>query len=885
MNGLYKDLAVVNEALKLNKDAKLPQKYLQKQRHDVYEGLKAALGTSGGMSLTRRGEYTGILDMLAGRTKNQMGGTARSSSKSGYFHKAILKRRQDFSARSTIIPEPRMDLDEVGLPEDMAWTLYQPFIERQLRVMGKSPREALDEYKKKTPLAKKALQKVVEEKPVLLKRDPALHQFNVLAFKPRMVEGKALQVHPLVVAGYNADFDGDTMAVYLPLSKKATKEAETIFPSNRLFNPTSGAIQHTPGHEALLGLYLASKPGKKTNKKYNSRADAERDLRKGKIKLTDQIKIRGKATTLGIEKIEGSLPEDLKQKGALSNRKLYDKKYSQKVLTAIAKKHPKEYGRIANNFKDIGNEYTTKLGYSIGLDDFQTINTELRDKLVAEANEKADKINKTKGLTNSQKYEKIINEFMKVDDTLDRVNSTTLENNPTNISRMVKSGARGKPAQLKQIVSSPMLVKDGKDRVVPFLIPKSYSEGMDISSYWTATHGARKGTIQKVQGVVGPGHISKQIQHSVMNQLITEADCGTRNGVVLNIEEFKDDAMDRFVADDVKVGKGTLKRNTVMTPKVKAALIKAGVKSVKMRSPLRCESKDGVCQRCAGIKAEGTTWDVGTNIGIISGHSIGEPAVQLSMRVFHTGGLAKGKGADTMGAFKALSNALRLPANLPNKATLSDVNGTITSVKKRPQGGLDIKVGEKTHYVPQNLADPSRFKVGMKVKKGDKLSLGVIKPSDLLERTDIETVQDHMTKEVHNIMSSVAPVRRRNVEVVVKALTDIAKVDDAGNHPDYLRGDMQRISKIKAYNKKHKDNPIKYTPVLKGVNMAPLTASEDWVGRLGYTHIGRTLTEAAREGWKSNIHGFHPIPAVAFAKEFGFEQATRVRTDKWRGQY
>ena len=885
MNGLYKDLAVVNKSLKLNKEAKLPSKYLQRSREDIYEGLKATMGTSGGMSLTRRGEYKGILDLLSGRTKTQMGGTARSSSKSGYFHKAILKRKQDFSARSTIIPEPRMDLDEVGLPEAMAWTLYQPFIERQLRVMGKTPRDALDEYKSKTPLAKKALEKVVEERPVLLKRDPALHQFNILAFKPRLVTGKALQVHPLVVSGYNADFDGDTMSVYLPLSKKATKEAEIMFPSNRLFNPTSGAIQHTPGHEALLGLYLASKPGKKTNKKYKSKADAIKDMRKGNIKLTDQIKIKGKDTTLGIERIEKVLPESLKQSGKLSERKLYDKKYSQKVLTAIAKKHPKEYGRIANNFKDLGNDYTTKLGYSIGLDDFKTINTELRDKLVDEANEKAEKINATKSFTKTQKYDKIIEEFMKVDDTLDLVNSATIEKHPTNISLMVKSGARGSPAQLKQIVSSPMLVKDGKDRVVPFLIPKSYSEGMDIASYWTAAHGARKGTIQKVQGVVGPGHISKQIQHSVMNQLITETDCGTRNGIELSIDDFKADAMDRFVAEDTKVGKGILKRNTVMTTKVKAALVKEGRKKIKMRSPLRCESDDGICQRCAGIKAEGTTWDVGTNIGIISGHSLGEPAVQLSMRVFHTGGLAKGKGADTMGAFKALSNALRLPGNLPNQATLSDVSGTITSVKKRPQGGVDITVGDKSHYVPQSIADINAFKVGIKVKRGDRLSLGTIKPSDLLEKTNIETVQDHMTNEVHNIMSSVAPVRRRNVEVVVKALTNIAKVNDSGNHPDYLRGDMQRISKINAYNKKHKDNPVKFTPILKGVNMAPLTASEDWVGRLGYTHIGRTLTEAVREGWKSNIHGFHPIPAVAFAKEFGFSEATKVRTDKWRGQY
>tara|TARA_Y100001973_G_scaffold104371_1_gene174137 strand:- start:1439 stop:3895 length:2457 start_codon:yes stop_codon:yes gene_type:complete len=818
-----------------------------------------------------------------------MGGTARSSSKAGFFHKALLKRRQDYSGRSTIIPEPRMDIDEVGIPEDMAWTMYQPFVERNLRLMGKRDKDAYDEYKKRTPLAQKALNKAVNDRPVLLKRDPALHMFNVMAFKPKMVKGKAIEVHPLIVSGYNADFDGDTMAVYVPLSNDASKEAEQMFPSNKLFNPTSGAIQHTPGHEALLGLYLASQPGNKTNKKYNSVGEAKKAMRKGAIEYTDIIKIRGKETTVGIEDIQAVLPNELKQKGKLSERKHFDKKYAGKILTRIAKKHPKEYGKIANRFKDIGNEYSTALGYSIGLDDFKAINTEIRDSLVQKANLKADKIKANKSLTNSERDSRIIQTFMDVDDQLDALNSSHIDNNPTNISRMVKSGARGNKSQLKQIVSSPMLVKDGKDRVVPFLIPKSYSEGMDVSSYWTATHGARKGTIQKVQGVVGPGHISKQIQHTVMNQLITEKDCGTKNGIDMDLEE--NDALDRHVAGNIRMRKGSLKHNSLITPNVKSELIKAGKGTVKVRSPLRCESKDGICQKCAGIKAEGDHWDVGTNIGIISGHSIGEPAVQLSMRVFHTGGLAKGKGAQTMGAFKALSNLLRLPATLPNKATLADINGEVTKISERPQGGFDVFVNKKAHYVPANLGlltddeGKTLIKKGMKVKKGSKLSVGMIKPSELLERTDMETVQDHLTTEVHKVMTSVAPVRRRNVEVVVKAMTDIAKVDEAPDHPNYLRGDMQRISKIKAWNREHPKNKVKYTPVIKGVNMTPLTASEDWVGRLGYTHIGRTLTDAAREGWKSNIHGFHPIPAVAFAKEFGWGGMTKVRTNKWKGEY
>ena len=204
-----------------------------------------------------------------------------------------------------------------------------------------------------------------------------------------------------------------------------------------------------------------------------------------------------------------------------------------------------------------------------------------------------------------------------------------------------------------------------------------------------------------------------------MNQLITEKDCGTKQGIDLDVEE--NDVLDRHIAGDIRMRGPDAKHNTLLTPKVQSELIKAGKKTVKVRSPLRCESKDGICQKCAGLKAEGTHWDVGTNIGIISGHSIGEPAVQLSMRVFHTGGLAKGKGADTMGAFKALSNLLRLPANLPNKATLSDVSGEVTKINARPQGGFDVFVGKTPHYVPANLGLATDDKGNTLIKKGMKM--------------------------------------------------------------------------------------------------------------------------------------------------------------------
>jgi DNA-directed RNA polymerase subunit beta' len=877
LNGLYKDVGAVNDLLKKNKQAGIPDDHLTEMRMELYDGLKALTGTGG--SLTRRGEYKGILDIISGKTrKSSTGAAVRGTAKEGFFQKRVMKRRQDFSGRSTIVPEPRMGLDEIGLPEKMAWTMYQPFIERELIRSGYKPFDAFDTVKKKEAPAERALQKVVKERPILMKRDPALHMFNVMAFKPRLVKGKAIEIHPLVTSAYNADFDGDTMSVYVPITSKASKEAEGMYPSNNLFNPTTGAIQYTPGHEALLGLYLASTPGKRTKHRFATAKDAVSAHKRGKIKYTDVIRVGGKETTVGRLEIESVLPASMRETGkkTVSKMHLYDKKGTKKILTRIAKDHTNLYGEVANKFKDIGNNYSTNLGYSVGLSDFKVINKTARDRLIAGAQKEAERIRKGSG-SSKNKEKKIINLYAGVDDQLDKLNTFHLKKFPTNISRMVDSGARGNFTQLKQIVSSPILVKDGKDRVVPYIIPKSYSEGMDVASYWTTMHGARKGTVQKVQGVRDPGYISKQVMNSSMSQLVTEKDCGTTKGIYLSLNS--PDILDRKLATNTKFGSRKYTRNVTIDTRTLSAAKKAGRKRILVRSPLRCEASHGVCQSCIGNRASGASWDIGTNIGVIAGQSIGEPSTQLSMNAFHEGGLAKGRGAKSQGTFERLGQTLRLPVDLPNRAPLALSTGTVQRVEIAAQGGHNIYIGGKSHYIP---ASQERWvKKGQKVRKGEPLSNGVVDPRGLLALRGLQDVQDHLTGEIHGVLSTAAPVRRRNVEVVVKAMTDITRVEDPGNHPDWIPGDMRRYSAVRSWNSKSKGKPVEHTPVLKGVNVLPLSVQEDWVARLGYNNLGRTLIEAAREGWKSNIHGFHPIPALAYAKEFG----KKVSVKDWKGQY
>jgi DNA-directed RNA polymerase subunit beta' len=879
INGLYKDLGSLIEGYKASKKAGVPDFLLNDQRADIYDGVKAMTGMGG--SLTR--EYRGIIDTIAGKTRTR-GGGSRGASKGGFFQRHVMKRRQDYTGRSIITPEPKQGLDELGLPEDIAWKMYRPFVQQELSRRGFHHLDAIDEIDKKSPSALHALERAAAERPVLLKRDPALHKFNVMAFKPRLVKGKAIEVHPLITGGFNADFDGDTMSVYLPVTEKAVKESAKLFPSNNLFSPTTGAVMYTPGHEALLGTYLLSQPGKKTSKRFKTKDAAKSAMRRGEVEKTDIIRVGGHETTVGRLLIEEVLPPGLRETGKkkVKDMTVFDSRKTKGLLEFIAKNHSKEtYGRVANTFKDLGNEFSTEIGFSIGLDDFDVIGRDKRDKLLEAAERKADKV-RTSRLSDRKKKEKIVKIFSEADLELDKFNNAFINKNPTNISTMVDSGSRGSRTQLNQIVSTPTLVLNPKSEVVPFLIPKSYSEGMDVASYWTTLHGARKGTVQKTQGVREPGYLSKLIINSQMNQLVTENDCGTREGVDMKVDDF--DVLDRYLTKGVKLGKRRYRAGTLVTPELISSARKSRRGSLPVRSPMRCKAKNGICKKCLGLNEEGRTYDSGTNIGVIAAQSIGEPSTQLSLNVFHTGGLAKGRGAKSAGTFERLNQLLKMPQSLPNKAPLALESGRISKIEKAPQGGEYMYVGDSRHYVPENQM--RAFKRGDKVSRGDALTIdGLVDPKQLLPLKGIRAVQDYLADEIHDVLGTAAPIKKRNVEVVVRSMTNVTRVDDSGDHPDWVPGDVRPASNVLHWNRSRASRgkkPVRHTPVLKGIDVLPKELQEDWIARMNFQDLNRTLAQAAREGWRSNIHGFHPVPGLAQATEFG---RGKGKVPTWEGQY
>ena len=844
----------------------------------LYDGLKA-VSISGGVHQGRH--RNSIIQTIASPSDQQP--------KEGYFQDKMIGRRQDLSMRGVIIPEPSLSLDEVGLPRKAAAELYKPFVVRKLVQMGERPLQAQEMVKKNHPAADSALKAVVEERPLLLKRDPVLHKFGVQAFRPRLVEGKAVKIHPLATSGYNADFDGDKMSAFVPVSPKAVREAYKMLPSNNLFNPSTGNLMSKPKHEAMMGLYKLTEVGKRTTKKFKSAKDAAIAVKNGEIEMDDLITLdkldadlfgelvktaAAVRTTVGRAMVYQSLPEELRDPKMLTDPSfVLDKGNLNKILSEVAQKTPKDFGIVSDKFKDMGNEYST--GMSVSLDDFVSDHS-FRDEILREAGKQEARI-RGKNISLNAKKDQVVDLYVKAGEKIEAVTKKRANASKNRMNDWVKSGARGSWDNFKQMTVAPILVADSRGEPVPIPIGKSYSEGLDIGSYLASMHGARMGTIGRVAGTQAPGKMSKQLINTTMNQMVVDDDCGTSKGVVLDAGER--DVLDRYTAREIKLGKkggrdkGAIPAGTLVTPDVVNRLKNNKISKVEVRSPLKCAHGTGLCAKCYGVNEEGQLHRPGANVGILAAQSLGEPATQLAMNAFHTGGVVGAKGTSATGLFHRLEQLMAVPKTLRGAATLSDVEGKVSKVEKDPAGGWRVHIGKpgelREHYVPATRKLTVRR--GDDVKMGDSISSGPKNPRDMLKRTSMNAVQKYLTDEIWNAYKGEGPVRRRNVETFVRAMTNLSEVSDAGDHDTLLKGDRAPTSEIVAFNRELPagKKPIQHRPVLQGINMLPLELQTDWIARLQSRALKNTVLDAAAEGWRSMVHSTHPIPALAYGKEFG----------------
>jgi DNA-directed RNA polymerase subunit beta' len=863
LNGMYKGIALSAGRLKTMSPL-LPDEEKNEVRSEIYDGLRSLTGLGGHANR----EFRGVLDILGGKRPEKVQGRGTGKKvgqpKTGFFQSKLVQRKQDLSMRSTIIPEPALGLDEVGLPRKAALELYKPFVVRELRnLTGVSPLEAQKQISEGGQMVNKALERVVEQRPVLLKRDPVLHKYGIQSFKPRIVSGKAVQIHPLVTSGFNADFDGDTMAAFVPVGNEAVEEAKKMAPSRNLFNPATGSLMYAPTLETQLGLYGLTRPGAKTSKSFKTMKEVESAVRKGQVNLNDQIKVGGLSNTTGKFMIAGALPSEMR-KNFLKRSGPLDKKGQQQLLSDLAKNHRNDYGEVVNKLKDLGNKWSTDTAFTLGLDDIKP-DKALRQQVLAKADRQVAALQGTK----EQREAKAVQIYAKATDEL-HAKMRASDERKSNLLVMNNAGIKPGTDQLRQIRLAPMLISNAKGETIPTPVKKSYSEGLDLADYWTSMSGARKGIIQKVQQVQEPGYISKMVMNSVMDNSIIDDDCGTDKGIALPIDEK--DVLDRYLAADTKVGRKTFKAGTLVTPEVRTSLRNNKVGRVLVRSPLRCQHGPGLCKKCFGLTEDGKPPEKGLNVGVLAGQALGERSAQLAMKAFHTGGTAASK-EEIVDEFGRLKNLLLFPKTLRGAATLSTVGGKVDKVQKDPAGGHNVFIGGKRHYVPQNRGVPTmagrQLRRGMEVKRGAAISGGPVNPHEMLPLTGVEPVQGYITGELHKIYSPHG-IRRRNSEVVVKALTNLTKVEDPGDHKDFIRGDFAPTSHVANLNRKgNGKKPIVHRPVLKGVNMLPLDMQEDWIARMNHQRIGQTVIDAAQQGFTTKLHGKHPIPPVVYGAEIG----------------
>tara|TARA_B100000214_G_scaffold375555_1_gene362646 strand:- start:1774 stop:8061 length:6288 start_codon:yes stop_codon:yes gene_type:complete len=859
INQLYKHVGMANDLVK-----SLPKEALPEDKDEItykmYDKVRNAFIEG---ALDNKGAPINSLLQATVQPKDVKG---HKQAKEGFFQAKIIKRRSELSGRSVITPEPELKLDQVGIPRKMAMNIYRPFIIREIKSQGYSTLKAVKIYKEDptSPTVKIALESAIANRPLVMKRDPSLHKHNVLSFYPKIVEGKSIQIHPLVCGGFNADFDGDTMGVWVPSSDDARDEAKNMLPSKNLFGTKGYEIMNSPEWGAAYGIWQLTELGKQVKVKINSPVEAYKMLKDDKLDIADVFTYKGKKTTAGRMLLVEKLPSHFK------NHPIYEevmygeeltKKKMKTILTRIAREKPELYPAIVDDWKDLGNKYAYEKVWSFGLEDF-VAHKDLRDKHLQAADKRLDKMKK---VTDADK----VREYGVASAQISAELEKKLKNNPNRAWRMSKqSGAMGsKYNQVQQIIVSPLQVVTSDGDVVPNPVRKSYSEGLGVSDYWDSIPGVRTGTLSRVKGTSEPGAKNKDLVNLNISTVVSDEDCGTSKGEIISTSDV--DAEARFLSAPVEAGSKKYAKNTLVTTEVLKSL-RRHHKTIKVRSPLHCNKIRGVCKLCAGVNELGRTYNIGENAGVASAQSLSEPLTQMAMNAFHTGGSASGAGAGVGDHFEHLAKVMNMPKILKNKATIVSKDCVVKSIKKDTiAGGHIITTTEEKLSVP---ADKQLFvKVGDKLVAGDPVCSGMINPHELLKAAGINKVRSHLIKEMRKVYDNYG-VRQRHAEMLVRNLTSVVRIVKDPLH-DHAPDDLLSSGKVRTINKKRKENEeplIEAKPVLLGINQAVRVLTEgDFMAQLNYQHVRKSLLDGMAHGAKSSLHGHNPIPGMAMGASFG----------------
>lgn len=870
LNGLYRGVGLLNSQL-ANVAPGTPTSTQHEITASLYDSVQAL--RVDGLDMGARGKsrhHSGIMEKLTG-----------DAPKTSFFQKNLMGRRQDLSGRSTIITAPELGVDEVGLPLAMAMEMYKPFIVREVSIAhGVTPLAAGVMVKNKDQAAVHALHRIVASRPVILKRDPVLHQHGVQAFTPKITHGKAIGLNPLVAKGFNADHDGDEMTMFVPISHEAVHEARKMFPSQNLFSPTTGKVVPLPQQDGLLGLYQATAWGSRFKEADThpalTRAEALTHMEHGKVKPWTLVHVDGKTTTPGRLLLASVLPHAMQDHEKLLYDPSFrlDDKHMTQVLNTVAADHPQDYARVVDAWKDAGNKISYLSGSSFSLKDFHD-GVDFRTKVLAPY-KKEEAVIRASSASQQHKDAKIVELYGRAIDEIKEKGLAHYKSSNNRVFEWAASGARGGWGQFGQLVVGPVLVTDAKGAPVATPILRSYGEGLSISDYWTQMHGARKGAVDRASATSKPGAMTKVIVNTAINTTITSEDCKTKKGVSMSPSD--PDAVDRYLAQSVHEGRVNAIAGSLLTPPLLAEMRANKVDRIIVRSPLYCQMSLGICQHCYGLRAGGGHYAVGTNIGVIAGQALGEPITQLTMRTFHSGGAVQ-KGGYEPASFERVAQIFNVPKTLKGAATIALSGGTITRVTANTSvGGHDVYVDAHKYHVPSERMLLEHTKAGTVVKAGQPLSDGPIQPHDLLKATkNIREVRAYLADEGVKSYGKLG-VKRRNIETVIRAMTDVTSIEHAPGHPEFLRGQYASLARVEHLNRKAARegiSAIEHTPQLLSMESVPLSHSEDWMGRLNFQEAQRTFERGAAMAWTSDIHE-STVAGIAHAAEFGKRAPKRL---------
>ena len=922
LNDLYRRIINRNNRLKRLLELGAPDIIVRNEKRMLQEAVDALIDNGRrGRPVTGPGNRAlkSLSDMLKG--------------KSGRFRQNLLGKRVDYSGRSVIVVGPELKIYQCGLPKEMAIELFKPFVMRELveRGISQNIKNAKKLVERLDTQVWDVLEDVIKEHPVMLNRAPTLHRLGIQAFEPILVEGKAIKLHPLVCTAFNADFDGDQMAVHLPLSVEAQAECRFLLLSpNNLLKPSDGGPVAVPSQDMVLGIYYLTqeRPGAVGEGKFfKSVNEAILAYENKACTLHSRIKVRITKTNAQGEEITGIvestlgrflfneiLPQDL---GYVDRTKPENfllpevdfhvgKKQLKQILEKVINTHGASVtAEVLDHIKATGYKYSTRAAMTVSISDM-TVPAQKKE-MLDEAQATVDKIsqNYRRGLiTEEERYRAVVETWNETDKKLTEVLLAGLDKY-NNIFMMADSGARGSNQQIKQLAGMRGLMADTTGRTIELPIKSNFREGLDVLEYFMSAHGARKGLSDTALRTADSGYLTRRMVDVSQDLIIREVDCmegkDTIPGMWVSafmdgketIENLKDRITGRYSCEEIKDRDGNVivKPNHMITPSRAAKILSVGVdekgepiEKVKIRTILTCRSHIGICAKCYGANmATGEAVQVGEAVGIIAAQSIGEPGTQLTMRTFHTGGVAGDDITQGLPRVEELFEA-RKPKGLAIIAEFGGVATIKDTKKKREIVITNEETGEsKTYLIPYG----SRIKVmdGTVLEAGDELTEGSVNPHDLLKIKGIRAVQDYMLREVQRVYRlQGVDISDKHIEVIVRQMLKKIRIENSGD-TEYLPGTLVDVLEYEDLNEEliaEGKEPAEGKQVMLGITKAAL-ATNSFLSAASFQETTKVLTEAAIKGkidpligLKENVIIGKLIPAGTGMKRY---RNTRLSTD------